>query len=80
MQRRRPRDMPGGLLVTLLWCSYPAAGYHGVGRPLCISGESKRAAIGIVLRECNFSYVGSYAQGSTDNVSKPHVMGNLLVS
>ena len=41
--------------------------------------RSKRAELGIALRECNFSYVGSDAQGSTDKPSKPHAMDNLLV-
>jgi hypothetical protein len=51
MARRRPSDIPGGLLVTLLWCSYVAAGYRGVSRQLCICGESRRAKIGVALRE-----------------------------
>ena len=51
MQTRRPSDMPGGLLVTLLWVFVSSDGFPWSEQTINISRESKRAEIGVALRE-----------------------------
>ena len=74
VQTRRPTDMPGGLLVTAL-VFVSSGGFPCSEQTIIIFGESRRAEIGVALRECNYSYVASGAQGNNDNVNKPYVNG-----
>jgi len=66
VQRRRPTDMPGGLMVSLLWKFASSSRFPWSEKTFMFCGVSRRADMREILY---FLPVGSGAHGNIDSVN-----------